>query len=63
MIVNRGSSFFFYFSKSAANLGCGQRIACELGTMGKKVLSIHLKATVNLIGFLAAFQTKLHMYS
>lgn len=31
--------------------------------MGKKVLSIHLKATVNLIEFLAAFQTKLHMYS
>lgn len=31
--------------------------------MGKKVLSIHLKATSNLIGFLAAFQTKLQMYS
>lgn len=31
--------------------------------MGKKVLSIHLKDTANLIGFLATFQTKLQMYS
>lgn len=55
MLVDTDSSFIFYFSRSAANLGCGLRTASELGTVGKKVLSIHLKTAVNLIGFLAAF--------